>query len=337
MAVQRQRSSGGRAILEYVVTFVSAPQVFVKADNNTVIATDSLAFTAQSLGVSETLTPVGWRWRSQIDTIWDPWTKASAGTALTCKIQVHGSGTMFFTALRQNGDSLIGSFSVVADLPPLAQDDGDADVEVPLPSDTTTIGSEISEQQGSSIPVKAYQPRGTPPSYEWVYTQGCASCWQKKKHGPFYEPAVDTALKIGDCTDFTLTAIHGVLGDGFRHAKIGTTHFNHWVADSAAHAVLLRRAGYVQVAKPQTGDVVVRAKDGPTPADTSRKWNGHAGVFIGFAVKGADSTAVGTANNGTPATFTNENGDSTTKAISFKRGPGYLVKFFRPLTTLPSP
>lgn len=185
---------GGRALLEYVVTFVSAPQVFVKADNNTVIATDSLAFTAQSLGVSETLTPVGWRWRPQIDTIWDPWTKACAGTALTCKIQVHGSGTMFFTALRQNGDSLIGSFSVVADLPPLAQDDGDADVEVPLPSDTTTIGSEISEQQGSSILVKAYQPRGTPPSYEWVYTQGCASCWQKKKHGPFYEPAVDTAL-----------------------------------------------------------------------------------------------------------------------------------------------
>ena len=92
-----------------------------------------------------------------------------------------------------------------------------------------------------------------------------------------------------------------------------------------------------RVAKPQTGDVVVRAKDGPTPADTSRKWNGHAGIFIGFAVKGADSAAVGMANNGTPATFSKANGDSTTKAIRFKRGPGYLVKFFRPLTTLPSP
>lgn len=114
--------------------------------------------------------------------------------------------------------------------------------------------------------------------------------------------------------------------------------FNHWVADSAAAADSLLNYGYTQVASPRTGDVVVKAKTGPPPAD--RGWNGHAGVFIGWAagMSGGvrrDSVPIAWANNGRPAGFdsTEKRFDDYTGSTEFTATPGYITKFFRPHTS----
>jgi hypothetical protein len=263
---------------------------------------------------------------------------------------------MYFKATRQNGDSVVGSVAIVADLPPAAQDEGDA----PIPADEivtanllsakmldllepTTVGPEISEQQGVYIAGNAIL------SGQRTYTQGCAQCYRVVKiddtttatigdsiwvrlHGPNTEDSVNTALKRGDCTDYTMTAIRNVLGS-FPFPKLSTTMFNHWVADSAAAADSLLKYGYTQVAFPRTGDVVVRARNGPT------RWNGHAGIFIGWAAGMSsgvrtDSVPIGWANNGNPAGYLPNDTNYTLKTGStgFKAGASFITKFFRPHT-----
>lgn len=344
------------------MTFVRALQVIVTADTNRVIATDSLSFKA-ALTDSAELTPVGWRWQPLVDTLWDPWTKACSGTPSTCKIQVHGSGTMFFKATRQNGDSVVGSLAVVAELPPAAEDEGDPefleDEEIITANllgaktldflEPITVGPEISVQQGEYIASAAVA------SGEWTYTQGCAQCYHKvmvddtttatigdsiwvRVHGPYNEPAWDPAHRVGDCTDFTLAAIKSVLGGAFPHPKISTRMFNHWVADSAAAADSLLKYGYTQVAAPRAGDVVVKAKTGPTPQDSKRGWNGHAGIFLGWAAPDSLTGArapIGWANNGKPAgwVLNDTNEDRHTEWRNFAAPEGFITKFFRPHTS----
>jgi hypothetical protein len=212
---------------------------------------------------------------------------------------------------------------VTGTIPDDAGDVGDAD-SVAYSDAGSTFGPEISELQGEQILVNAIL------SGEWTYTQGCAGCWDYSYnppvHGSLYEPAISIPMKFGDCTDYVQTAIKNILGSSWPHTKLSTKMFNRFVADSAAAADSLRKHGYAQVdsAHARAGDVVVRAKN-------TAKYNGHAGVFVGWAAGGHP---IGWANNGSPAGLAppDTNVDRPTGSTDFKVKSGYITKFFRPHT-----
>jgi hypothetical protein len=305
---------GGGDVFEWCFDNGYDQTAYVQVDASAyeITAIDSITFTA-SVVSNVHLSGYGWWFVPAAGTSTDPWTiqsqeTACAGTGTTCRIQVHGTGAMYYAVTDDNGNNIEGSVPIVADVPDDAgTDPGDYD----LPSDWDSGGSSsssITASQSVSILNNA-MAMGT-----WYYTQGCALC----ANGPNYEPDTNTANHYGDCTDFTQTAIKNVLGSAWTHKKINTPMFD------TLSAAQLATHGFVRVdsATARVGDIVVRAL-------TTGNRNGHAGVFMGFMETGH---IIGWANNGRPATPQHTNQQLGTKPTKFDVIMGYETKFFRPQT-----
>jgi hypothetical protein len=130
VAVGCGTQTAGRSTKEPVVT--------VSVANRNVVATDSLTFVAKiRADVAAKMRPadrpgdpdnrvpqiVGWLWIPDLDIV-DPWTKACERRDLTCRIMVHGSGTMAFS-VRLPNDICADWVHIVARIPP-GFDEGDS-------------------------------------------------------------------------------------------------------------------------------------------------------------------------------------------------------------------
>jgi len=313
----------GGDVFAYVIAggYDEPPHVVVDANIYEITALDSVTFTAEVISNTH-LPPVGWSWTPAGGTTWDPLTKACLEPGQTCRIQLHGTGTMAYTVQDPStGENIQDELQIVVNLPPdVGVDDGDAD----LPSNWDTggaSGSMINQAEGDSISL------GVLRLGEWVYTQGCAQCTH---HPPtFAEPAVDPTSHYGDCTDFTQAAIKQVLGTHWPHQKINTSMFD------TLSASLLATHGFVEVTPPLVegtgvptdGEVVVRGK-------TTGRRNGHAGIFVGYAA-GTPLRPLGWANNGSPATDSTANQDRETGLRDFSPITGYATRFFAPVKSSP--
>jgi hypothetical protein len=215
------------------------PHVVVDASAYDITATDSVTFTARVISDVH-LQAMGWQWIPASGSSWDPWTHECAGTDTTCRIQVHGSGRMYYTVQDQSSNNIIGSLRVIANIPP---DVGGEDGDVPLVAAIDTgsaAATAVSATESSSILAYAIS------TGEWEYTQGCAHCVvpHGSPPGPNWEPAVDRPNHIGDCTDYVWWAIRNTLGTtAWPFAKISTTDFNR-MYDSTTK---LAKNGYVLV------------------------------------------------------------------------------------------
>lgn len=315
---------GGGDIFEYVIDsgYSAGPYVVVDADKYNITDLDSVSFSAEVVSDGHE-PPVGWTWVPGGGLAWDPWTDSSVrqaclGTVPSCKIQVHGTGTMFYVVDdATTGDSLSGQLQIIASLPPDAgADSGDA----PLPSNWDSGGA-------SSTPISVLQltkilqaADSSDEHFTWVYTQNCAQCDSAGIHGPFTEHVVDIPNHYGDCTDFVWAMVTKVLGASWNHQKINTAMFDTLDAPHlAAHGYAEDVSG-----NPIAGEAIVRGK-------TSGTRSGHAGIFSGWCA-GSPHHPCGMAENGTPATYY---AAGTSKGLGLRDfGPltGYATRFFRPQT-----
>jgi len=312
-------AGGGGDVFAWVIDhgYDDPPHVVVDASAYEVMALDSVTFTAEVVSDVH-LQPIGWSWAPSNGASWDPWTQACAGTATTCKIQLHGGGKMYYT-VQDNASNNITSFvRVIVDLPADAgDDDGDSPFDTAV--DTGSVPSTaVTATESQSILSFA---KGTG---EWSYTQGCAGC--KLPHGsppgPNWEPAVDRPNHIGDCTDFVWWAIRNTLtSTAWPFQKIATWEYL-TLYDSTAK---LAKNGYVLVdsASVRAGDVILRGR--------APRGSGHAGLFMGWAAGPGGGYPIGWANNGTPATDTTSRYDGDTGRFHFKVKTGYVTRFFRPI------
>lgn len=289
--------------------------VIVDANLYEITVLDSVTFTAEIVS-SHHVNAVGWTWVPASGTSWDPYTQACAGNSLTCRIQVHGTGDMYYTIDDYDlGSEVSGQVRVIANMPDDVNPDADPTGDVELPDDWDSGGSSstpVSFATSNAILANAIaQP-------DWVYTQGCAQC----AGGPNTEPAVNVANYYGDCSDFVREVIHNVLGSSWPHQKISTHMFNAFTATQlAAH-------GYEEVDafSVRAGDVV----DHTTIDANGIVGSGHVGIFMGWAAGGFP---IGWANNGRPATPTHINENYPVGRFNFHAASGYVTKFFRPQTT----
>jgi hypothetical protein len=289
------------------------PSVSVDASNYEITALDSVTFTAQVHG-GGTYPRLGWTWVPEAGTSWDPWTTACTGNNLTCRIQVHGTGKMYFTIATPSGN-IPGDMQVIGNIP---DDAGDEDGDAPFVTavDTGTMAANaITATESAQIFAFA---RATG---EWEYTQGCAHCVTPYGNppGPNWEPAVDRPNHKGDCTDYVWWAVRNTLGStDWPFAKISTTDFMR-PYDSTTK---LAKNGFTLIdsASLRVGDVIIRGK--------APRGNGHAGLFVGWAGGGYP---VGYANNGSPAYPTIMRHDTTTGVYHFKVKSGYVTRFYRPI------
>ena len=294
------------------------PHVVVTADHSTVVALDTVTFTAEVYSGGAHVTAVGWTWVPKLGTAWDPWTKACSGVELTCRIQLHGTGDMYYSVKDDENTVITGTAHVVAEVPEDVGDDnlvGD-DPLVTL-GNPNSSGTPVDETTGRSILLTGVL------SGEWFYTQGCAQC----HGGSFTEPAVNLANRYGDCTDFVWYAISSTLGASwprdYDDEKMSTKMYN------SRDGTQLAEHGFIQVdsASVRMGDVVVRTVIGGS---------GHAGIFIGWIASDVTGEYTngfpgGWANNGWPATHDAEGHNGLTGLFSFTPKDGTVTKFFRPL------
>jgi hypothetical protein len=258
------------------------------------------------------VTAVGWRWAPKLGSAWDPWTKECSGVDVTCRIQIHGTGDMYYTVVDDENNQIAGTVHVDAAAPDDVGNDG-VSGDAPPSTQWDSGGT-------SATPVDGFQSTlilsSGVLSGPWHYTQACAQCsggCVTCDHGNSAEPQLDYANRYGDCTDFVYVAITNTLGSAWKHAKMSTSMYNSDTTNLAAH-------GFVQVdsAQVRPGDVVVRTIIGGS---------GHAGLFVGWV---AGAGAAGWANNGLPATDTRPNKPNPTGKFLFAPDAGLVVKFFRP-------
>jgi len=288
------------------------PHVLVTANDSTVVALDTVTFTAQVFSSGVQVSAVGWRWVPTLGSAWDPWTQACSGVALTCRIAIHGSGDMYYAVVDDANQQISGSVHVFASVPDDVGEDtpsGDA----PLPTNWDTGGTSATpvDELHSKLILAAGVLSG-----HWTYTQACAQCsggCVTCDHGLSAELPLDYPNHVGDCTDFVWVAIHNTLGSAWQHDKMSTSMYTSDTTNLAAH-------GFVEVdsASVRPGDAVVRTWIGGS---------GHAGLFVGWV---AGAGAAGWANNGSPATDTTKNSPKPTGAFLFAQRPNKVVKFFRP-------
>jgi hypothetical protein len=291
----------------------SVSRVVVESNNYEVEELDSVTFTATIVGTG-TVPRIGWSWEASGGTAADPWTTACTGHADTCKIQVHGTGTMHYTVAVVSGD-VSGGMSVRADQPPdvgeLGDDDGDAS-GAGTPSTNPAING-VSELTGQLILIYAFQQP------DWVYTQGCDKCDPAKPD--WTEPAKDLPNHYGDCGDFVWWVMNHLLGStAWPYAVARTVTFGNFTATTAPkYGYLLTDSAHVRA-----GDVVVRDE-----VSGGVVGGGHVGVFWHW---GAGGHPIGWANNGKPASSKHPNSDGLTGRFDFKQTSGWITRYFRPAT-----
>jgi hypothetical protein len=297
--------------------YANPPSISVDASNYEITDLDSVTFTARIGG--GTYPRLGWTWVPEAGTSWDPWTTACTGNNLTCRIQVHGTGKMYFTIATPSGN-LPGGMGITGDAAPdigLDDDNGDA----PSSADSTTGPT-------NTIDLTAHEDSGVysaaVASGEWLYTQGCAHC--SVPHGTDTsqvnaEELVNYSIRRGDCTDLAQYAHQTYLGlTAWPFEKMSTSQYNSWSATALAKHGFTQLTDSNQV---RYGDVVVR---------TAHNGSGHAGLFTGWQ---AHWEAQAWANNGSPAYSDKQRKDKKTGTWTAARATGYDVKFFRARKVVP--
>ncbi len=324
---------------------------------------DSVTFTAEVVSRTH-LPPVGWKWAPGNGTANDPWTRACIGTGTTCRIPLHGSGTMTYSVLDTEGDSIQGS--VIVYIAPFANVDslndnggpGDQDpvdsldylASVGLKSSQHLASREEPQMDSRSA---MYGPFSedvvwAPPSTEisslqsfgiwvnarvdgeWTYTWGgdlrkqCCSTHLNEPSRNLNGPA---GSYRGDCTDLVYVAVKQELGpSGWSHLKMSTGMF-----DTASTATLASY-GYERISdstQVRAGDVAIKMYIGG---------GGHAGIFLDWE---DGWRPIVLSNNGHPANPTFEiplvhdtvNVDNLTTYGDFAAlaGKSLSPKFFRPI------
>jgi len=329
-------SGGGGDVFCWVIDngYDDPPHVVVDANAYEVMGTDSVTFTAEVVSTVH-LPAVGWTWVPANGTSWDPWTQACSGTATTCKIQVHGTGRMYYTVQDAESNNITGNVRVIADTAPEIDDvspDDAGDTDISTPS-VTFATYPISAAQGTAILAEAKsQPN-------WVYTQGCYHCNPNlgyvTNHPDWTEPPKNLANHYGDCTDFVWTVARNVLGSTswpFGSSEIArTVQFQTFTSSTAGYY------GYVIIdsAQAREGDVVLLARvdTGGSPAHTIYE-GGHVGIFVQWVAGPNGGYPNGWANNGKPASPAHPNSDGTTGIFHFRRKDPLHdhVYFFRQAT-----
>jgi hypothetical protein len=357
--------------------FAPTPPDVVISDGTTGTITelDSVTFVAH-VRSSIPATEIGWGWHPDPGAS-DLWTQAcnTSGVSIegdteypvliTCTIQVHGTGTMQFSAGNLAG---VGTFldPIIARVVPydafdLTATDVDADnpnddlngPPASIPQFGQSAGapppgySDIGSGQSMTILVQAFGTK------QWIYTQaGAQRLYDKNGNrtglaanepplnrdagvGNWTYPPLLTdspAHYAGDCTDLVWVAVRRTLGpswSGYDSLRKADTK-----AFIKGHS--LQWYGYRRLAPDDSavaGDIVLEQEN----SDSS----GHAGVFIGY---GALSAIVAWSNNGSPAFpgYTGQwhqttNRTAPTKPTTFSdHGFGAPI-FFRPIVPASAP